>query len=454
MISQLTMNNFGTLFRAARATLDQGRSDQEVFDLPSGRPAAELVGSMLLQKGQVALDPQANPLWRGCDSGRPAGDYNVVVIIMESMTGRYVGLSGQRPSLTPNLDALASDGLVFDRLYAVGPRTNYALAGVLCGYPDMSSSSVLHRPEAVGRFLTLPGLLQQRGYHTMFVYGGNPEFDNMREFFTRGGVDEFIVPPRGAQGRDGNWGQNDELTFAQAHQAFERMGDRKFFAAILTVSNHEPWDIPAGRVPLAKGEPEVAGPMNGVHYADWAIGEFFRQARRSAYFARTIFVLVADHGREFDYQRLLDVPGYRVPCVIYAPGIVKPDVIGATASQTYIAPTILGLLGGHYEHGFMGRDLLAEGPDEGFALIREEDRLAFVRGHTVAVLPPRREMHLFELSGNDMKELPSGQVSPADRQMLRLQMLSCCAAAEYLYRTGGYRDPDLARHDLARRTTP
>jgi phosphoglycerol transferase MdoB-like AlkP superfamily enzyme len=452
MISQLTMNNFCTVLRAARQSLNEERGDREVFDLPSPGPAAAMVAGMLQQKAQVALGAPQNPLWRGCDTGKPMAEYNVVVLLMESMAGKYVGLSGYQPSQTPNLDALAAQGLRLDRLYAVGPRTNRGLVGVLCGHPDVGGVSVLHRPSAVGRFLTLPGIFQRRGYRTLFVYGGDPEFDNMRKFFSRGGIDEFVVPPaRQIEGQMGNWGQSDEQTFTLAHDAFEAMGDRKFFAVILTVSNHEPFDIPPGRVPLVQGRPEQVGPLNGVRYADWALGEYFRLARRSEYFERTIFVLVADHGCDFDGQRLLDVPGYRVPCVIYAPGIVKPGVVSATASQTDIAPTLLGLLGGRYEHGFMGRDLLSVEAKDGFALLREEDRLAFIRGDVVAVLPPRRELVLFKLSAHGMTPLSAQVLGGQDRQMLRLQMLSFCATADYLYEAGAYRDPDLVRNDVARR---
>ena len=451
MISQLTMNNFCTLFRAARQSLAEQQSDQEIFGLPSPTHALELVSGMLQQTNQTTLGQHENPLWRGCRTERPMADYNVVVIMMESMSGKYVGLSGYQPSQTPNLDALAADALSFERMYAVGPRTNRGLVGVLCGYPDLGGVSVLNRPTAVGRFLTLPGIFQARGYRTLFVYGGNPQFDNMQEFFSRGGIDEFVIPPaEQIESQVGSWGQSDEQTLSMAHRAFEAQGDKPFFSVVLTVTNHEPFDIPAGRVSMAQGPPELVNPINGTRYADWALGEFFRTARRSAYFNRTIFVLVADHGREFDGRRLLDVPGYRVPCLIYAPGIVKPGKIRTTASQTDIAPTVLALLGGSYEHGFMGRDLLAVEPSDGFALLREEDRLAFIRDGVVAIQPPRGKMLLFGLQTSDMTALAEDRLVSLDRQMLRLQMLSFCASASFLFESGSYRDPSLVRHDIAK----
>ncbi len=77
----------------------------------------------------------------------------------------------------------------------------------------------------------------------------------------------------------------------------------------------------------------------------------------------------------------------------------RPGGSSTVASQTDIAPTILALLGGSYEHCFLGRNVLAVGGDEGFAVIHDENYLAFVRDDLALVAPPRHEVILYEVSG-------------------------------------------------------
>ena len=60
----------------------------------------------------------------------------------------------------------------------------------------------------------------------------------------------------------------------------------------------------------------------------------------------TIFVLVADNGHGHPSRYSLDVTGYRIPCLFYAPRIVPARRVGVVAGQPDIAPTLLALLGG------------------------------------------------------------------------------------------------------------
>ena len=184
--------------------------------------------------------------------------------------------------------------------------------------------------------------------------------------------------------------------------------------------------------------------LNAYRYADWALGEFFRYARRARYFENTIFVLVADHGRELDQARLVDVPAFRIPCLIYAPGIVAPARLRTVAGQTDIAPTVLGLLGGQYEHCFLGRNILDVAADDGFALLHEDVHMAFVRDELALTIPPRSKTlkaTLFRLGPTEMLPVPPEQTDPNQVASLQRQMLSYYEMARHLYVTGAYCDP-------------
>jgi phosphoglycerol transferase MdoB-like AlkP superfamily enzyme len=443
VINQLTMNNFFTVFHAARSNINPDREEKDLYSFPPAARAAEVAAGMLVQPGQTLLGDPANPLWRRSDTDSPRKNYNVVVILMEGMAGRPVGALGLGPSQTPCFDALCKEGIFFDHMYAVGPRTSRGVVGTLCGHPDIGGLSVLKRDLALGKFLTLPSVFHSRGYRTLFVYGGDPGFDNMQGFLAKGGVDQFYTEmDMGTPEQVGNWGVPDEMIFNKAREAFQALGEQKFFAVVLTVSNHPPFEIPPGQVETIPGDSEQVKSLNAYRYADWALGRFFDQARQDPYFKNTIFVLVSDHGRDLDQARLVDVPGYRIPCLIYAPGILAPRRVSTVASQTDLAATILGLLGGTYEHCFLGRDVLSIEERQGFAVLHDEDRFAIVRGETALVLSPKNETTLFHVTNDSMELLPIGQDNKQDAEMMKMQLLSYYQIARHLYLTCAYRPPE------------
>ena len=444
VVDQLTMNDFYTMFYAARNQLTDGGHERQAYRLPTPSQAAAVVREMMLADDDEPLDHPANPLWRRSHGGALRRDMNVVVIIMEGLSGRPVGALGGSPSQTPHFDTLCEEGLFFERMYAVGARTSRAMVSVLCGHPDLAGTSLMKRDRALGRFLTLPEILQDRGYRTMFVYGGQATFDNMSEFLSAGGVDE-IIDQNQMNEKAGNWGVPDEVIFRKAHERFQELGDERFFAAILTVSNHPPFDVPAGHTALLDNDADERNKMlNAYRYADWALGDFFRTARHARYFENTLFVLVADHGRSLDQARLVDVPGFRIPCLLYAPGVIAPGRVATVASQTDIPPTLLGLLGGPYDHCFLGRDVLRVAPDDGFALLHEDLCLAFVRGPLALTLPPRSAVgaRLFRVGTTEMTPLAESPAGTVPAKTLAQQMLSYYTMASHLYRRGAYCRPE------------
>ncbi|MDY6912890.1 MAG: sulfatase-like hydrolase/transferase [Planctomycetota bacterium] len=444
VVIQLTMNNVFTLAKATRSHLNDGHDENELFPFPPDRLAVEVAKKLVFQPGDAPQGVRGNPFWRRVETHRRQMDYNMVLILMESMAGKPVGAMGYSPTHTPNFDALCREGMFFNRVYGVGGRTNRGMMGTLCGHPDLRGQTILKRPLAQGKFLTLPGIFRNRGYRTLFIYGGDPNFDNMRGFLSGNGVETVIGQEQiASNGLAGNWGVPDEMMLKKAHATFlqlDRAG-KKFFAAVLTVSNHEPYDLPTGRCELLPGDDEKIKRINGFRYADWALGQFFRMARTAQYFKRTIFVLVADHGRNWDQRRILDLPSYRIPLLIYAPGIITPGASDVVASQTDIPPTILSLLGGTFEHCFLGRNLLAVEPGDGFAFLHEDYALGFVRRDRAIVYPPLGRPLLFRIDDMNVEKIKASGSRRDVLRTLQRDMFSFYLIAKRLYFDGAYVPP-------------
>lgn len=325
---------------------------------------------------------------------------NLVVILEESVGAIHTGYLGGLP-LTPNIDRLRREGLWFTELYATGTRTARGMEAVVAGFPPSPQLSVLKLPGAQGGFFTLASVLKSQGYATRFIYGGAANFDNMRAFYLANGFDE-VIEERDFTDPDfvASWGVSDEDLMLRADAELSKPSDRPTFTLLLSSSNHEPFEIPQGRIepynaPLYSRE-------NAIKYADHAVGRFFELARTRPYFAETIFMVAADHDSRVFGAPLVPVERFRIPAFIVGPG-VPVGAYEQVASQIDLAPTLLQLLGFDLLTPLPGRDLLrlpADAP--GRALMQYDLSHGFRVGDLLVVHQPKKPAQSFRIGGETL----------------------------------------------------
>jgi len=310
---------------------------------------------------------------------------NLVIIIEESLGAEFVGSLGGLP-LTPNLDALASQGLWFEHLYATGTRSVRGLEALVTGFTPTPARSVVKLGKAQRDFFTLAELLAAQGFETSFIYGGEAQFDNMRRFFMNNGF-QSVIDEKDYESPvfTGSWGVSDEDLFQRAHEEFSREHTQPFFTLVFTSSNHSPFEFPDGRIDLYDDEKQTVN--NAVKYADYALGRFFELARASSYWDDTVFLVVADHNSRVYGNEVIPVERFHVPGVILG-GTVKPGRYLPVASQIDLPPTLLSMIGVSAEHPMIGRDLTLAGALDGpgRAIMQFNDIQAYMEGNHVAVL--------------------------------------------------------------------
>lgn len=329
---------------------------------------------------------------------------NLVIILGESFGANFIGTLGGAP-VSPRFDDLSREGVLFTNLLAIGTRTNRGVSAVITGALPIPATSAIKLRLAQSDFFTLPGLLKQQGYQTSFIYGGDSNFDNMRHFLSYNGVDRIIGESdiKDAQFRN-HWGVSDEDTFATANALFRSYGDQPFTSLVLTLSNHEPFEFPDGDYTLY--EQPRATHNNSAKYADYALGKFFDQARKEAYFANTVFLIVADHNVNIPYPGLINPAKFHIPALILAPGLA-PQRIDTLASQIDLAPTTLGLLGVTTRHPMVGRNLLQmPAGTPGRAIYQQSTTHAYQLGDQLVVHLPSRTPRQFTLKDGQMQAVP------------------------------------------------
>jgi phosphoglycerol transferase MdoB-like AlkP superfamily enzyme len=362
-----------------------------------------------------AASPLSRPLPVTHASPRPR---NLVIIVQESMSGAFVGHLGAERGVTPNLDALARDSLVFGQLHAVGTRSIQGLAAMSAGIFAIPGEGVLKRTKAQRDFFTLASALRPLGYHTSFMYGGEARFDDMRVWYLGNGFDEVIEQKDFANpGFVGTWGVSDEDLMLKAHERFSahHAAGRRFASVVFTQSNHAPFDMPDGKIEWEPGVPR-ASVRNAVKYADHAMGRFFSLAKASPYYRDTVFVVVADHTERAGGDDAVPVPGFHIPGVVHLAGL-PPQRIDDVTSQPDLLATALGMLGVPVRAPVFGTSVFSPGR-QAFALMQFNGTFGLRRGDRVAVLRPDKPPQTFRLQ--DGRLHPDAPDAELERDALAL----------------------------------
>lgn len=352
VINELAANGVYSFFNAAlHSELDY---PAYYLSLPDDE-ADERLRSLVRETG-AAFFPESDHIERHISAAGAPKYLNVVVLLEESLGAEFVGAYGDTRGLTPNLDRLSKQSLLFVNAYATGTRTVRGMEAVSASFPPVPAESIVKRPYNQGLF-NWSTVMAKNGYAPTFIYGGYGTFDNMNQFFGSNGY-RVIDRTDMDQPRFANiWGVSDEDLFRHAMKVFDEQHARgeRIFSIIMTTSNHKPFTFPPG-VP---GVPEKGGGRDaGIRYADHAIGGFLDAVHGKPWFENTVFVIVADHGARVYGREDIPVATYEIPLMFYSPKHVKPGKVDTLTSQIDVAPTVLGQLGFSYDSTFFGKDVL------------------------------------------------------------------------------------------------
>lgn len=349
-------------------------------------PKSEFVGDAYSIRRKVSGDPSKPRL-------------NVVLLLEEALGSEFWGCLGRTNTLTPEMDKLATEeGLLFTNIYACGNRTVRGFEGVFSSFPPLPGDSIVKRDrsenvESVAR------VLKRDGYNTLFLYGGRGLFDGMRSYALNNGWDHFIEQKDFENPTFATiWGVCDEDLYARSIEEFRKLNEKgePFFGTVLTVSNHKPYLYPRGRIP---DDPEKPKPTRhkAVKYTDWALGQFFKAAKKEAFWTNTIFIVVADHGARVYGAQEVPIFSYEIPLVILGPAVVKePQRIGTLGNSLDVSPTVLGLLGRPYETMFFGRDLFNDPPEHTHALLNHNRSIGMYADARMVILGLQKSVRYYD----------------------------------------------------------
>ena len=268
---------------------------------------------------------------------------NVIVIVWETLSSKVVGCLGGIAGATPNFDRLSKEGILFTHALASGDRTDKGIVAVLSAFPAQPIASIVQEPKKAEKLPILSKDFRQNGYYTSFFYGGELAFAGMQSYLINGKFEHLITKNNFSQVEcSSKWGAFDHIVYGKMATELATM-PQPFFSTILTLTSHEPFEIPEGwaHPEYGKASDEASRFANSQYYADAAFGKFIDEAKKQSWWQNTVIVVVGDHG-----ARLIDtkstVDNFRTPILwlggaLNQQGILKNDVV----SQLDIARSLL-----------------------------------------------------------------------------------------------------------------
>lgn len=327
------------------ASLSKSENFQEQFDFYPEEKRQGLFSPLFPEKNTTPKDSV-----RLLNTSRP----NILLILLESFSANAIESLGGTPDITPNLNRLSQEGVLFTQCYASSFRTDRGLVAALSGYPGQPTTSIMKIP---AKSRTLPSIarsLDSAGYRSDVLYGGDINFTNMKGYFLSTGYSavtsdtDFSIHQRLSK-----WGAQDDVTFRYLYGELSarQQDDAPWMTTFLTLSTHEPFEVPYKRFERPY--------LNTLAYADSCIGSFIDSLKCTSIWDDLLVVFVSDHGFRYP-ETLLDYSPERfhIPMLWIGGAVESPRRIDTIFSQTDLPAMLLGQMELPHDSYRFSRDIL------------------------------------------------------------------------------------------------
>ena len=318
---------------------------------------------------------------------------NVVLIIWESMSANgWLAM--------PQTRKLAEEGIWFTNAYASSFRTDRGVVAVLSGFPGQPTSSLMTAPGKTKSLNYVSRDLQDNGYQLYWYYGGDEDFTNMRSYLTYAGFDNRVCDKSfPLSDRMSKWGVPDHILFDYCQKTIaQRKADSvRCFDVILTLSSHEPFEVPAKR-----RYDDIY--LNSLAYTDSCVGAFADSLKMMPQWDSTLLVIMGDHG--FPYPQGVqnhEPRRYATPVIIAGGAVKSPMKSAKVCSQIDWIPTVLNAMGIRTDKYIFSKNILSDNTDE-WAFYSYNDGWGVITKSDTTVYDRVAEKNVIESDNSELRE--------------------------------------------------
>ena len=279
---------------------------------------------------------------------------DIVIVLLESAGELFA-------PFMPHLQSLKQQGISFDSCYANSWRTDRGTVCTWSGFPSFPTSSVMKMPSKSRQLPSIARSLQDEGYHTTYLYGGDINFTNMRSYLLSTGFERLhwqkdytLEEQKSAQ-----WGVRDDIT---CNTLYDMITHEKspFLIGYSTLSTHDPWDVP---VKVRDNEIE-----NAFSYLDQCINTLVERLKKTPQWKNLLLILLPDHSMDFNGISEHDARRNHIPMVWIGGAVKAPKAVSVICNQTDLPATLLGQLQLSHRQFRYSRDVLSKNYTQPFAV--------------------------------------------------------------------------------------
>ncbi len=298
---------------------------------------------------------------------------NVVIISIDTCRADYLSCYGNPSSTTPNIDAIANQGVLFENAISPVPLTLPSHSSMMTGTIPPSHGVHDNKGYQLGDSnITLAEILKEKGFTTgaivsAFVldsaFGMDQGFETYNDSFGN------INNTESSMERSGSETSRIANSWLQNHR------NDKFFLFLHYFDPHFPYESPKPFAPefqsISKADMTMeimkqrmaAKYAAEISYTDHCIGLVVEKLKKLKLFDSTLIIITSDHGEmlqehgENSHGFFIYQSAVKVPLIFKLPGKYKPARINNTAGLIDIAPTVCSLLDIDTKAPFDGVDL-------------------------------------------------------------------------------------------------
>lgn len=293
---------------------------------------------------------------------------NILIIILEGYGSYYLN-DPDGNDVSPNIKRLIKESIYFDNVYANSFRTDRGLVSALSGHVSYPTTSIMKIP---AKSQNLPGIartLQNAGYSTEFLYGGDINFTNMKSYFTSTGYSHLIADTdfELQERNSSSWGAHDQYTFKKLMELIKaKPTDKPWHIGFLTLSSHEPFEVPYQRLKDKK--------LNSFAYTDHCLGTFIDELKQTPIWNNLLVICLPDHGSALN---VTTPEYYHIPMLWMGGAIKRPQIIQTLMNQSDMPATLLSQLNLPHQEFQFSRNIFSRNYRNKFAYSTFSDGFAF-----------------------------------------------------------------------------
>ena len=319
---------------------------------------------------------------------------NIVFILLESVPAKALHCYGnERTDITPNLDALAAQGVLFEHALVAASFSSYGTVSTMTSLYMLRGHRYDGFADTAFPFMSLQRAIKLAGYELALFSSGNESFDHMNEFVSPTDFDTYFSHDTTPHIPKPDCMRMDDQHAVTAFEEWmaQRNDTRPFYCGFYLQSTHFNYEVPEPWASYYKPVPPLYSNGNGIiripadvlpslrnqydnamRYADHWVGRIRAALEKAGALDNTMMVVVGDHGEAFMEHGLarhgVDVweEMIHVPLIVFAGARVRhsipmslPSRVADTVSAIDVAPTLASLIGITPHPSWQGVNVLA-----------------------------------------------------------------------------------------------